>query len=392
MESVCSQQMISNWCTYIVLILVNIAYCPGIILTSNYNIVMAIIMTAIAVSIAINIKEDITFAASLYLYYSVFALLLCSIVFLFSDVFLFNATINIYLTITCFLFGYCNNEYNEDFIIKCMKFYILSALFLGLYSVSTNLGGFVIAEQYAFSLKNSSGVLLGTAIVLNIFVLFTAKTKVQYIFWTTVVILLSACLLTFRCRTSIIAVCIAFLIIEYKRNMLLRLLQRPLILLFCVTIAILLYVSGTIPVDFIYDALFANTDTSDLNSITSGRLTHFDRALKVFYNDPILGSSSQKINLPSIDNFIINVLGRYGIIGALLMFPPYIFAFVICAYGIIYKSAHESYPFFALLLLLFTSFTECPFPFGPGTPVICAWFLLGWTYKASQLKKQNSDS
>lgn len=392
MSSIFSQRTISHWCTYLVLILVNISYCPGIILTTNYKIIMAFIMMAIIVSISINIKDDIIFAASLYLYYGVFALLLCSIVFLFSNVFLFSTTINIYLTITCFLFGYCNNDYNENFINKCMIVYILSALFLGLYSVYTNIGAFEITEQYAFSLKNSSGVLLGTAIILTIFVILSAKTKAQYIFFATVAVLLCACLLTFRCRTSIIAVCIASIVFIYKKNMLLELLQRPFILLSFVAIVICLYVLGAIPIDYIYDALFSNTDTSDLDSVTSGRLTIFKRALNVFYNDPLLGSSSQNINLPSIDNYIINVLGRCGIIGALLMFPPYIFTFILCAYGILNKSADELYPYFSLLIILLTSFTECPFPFGPGTPVICAWFLLGWSYKASQLKKQNSDS
>lgn len=392
MSSIFSRRTISHWCTYLVLILVNISYCPGIILTTNYKIIMAIIMTAITVSLLINIKDDIIFAASLYLYYGVYALLLCSIVFLFSNVFLFTATINIYLAITCFLFGYCNNDYNEDFIIKCMKIYILSALFLGLYSVYTNLGGFVITEQYAFKVKNSSGVLLGTAIILTIFVLFSAKNKALYIIWASVALLLSACLLTFRCRTSIIAVCIAFLIVLYKKNMLKGLLQRPLVFISFVVIAICLYVSDAIPIDYINDALFKNTDTSDLNSVTSGRIDIYKRALSVFYNDPLLGNSSQNINLYSIDNYIINVLGSYGIIGALLMFPPYILTFIICAYGILYKSTNGLYSYFCLLIILLTSFTEGPYPFGPGTPVICAWFLLGWTYKASQLEIQNSDS
>lgn len=392
MTSIFSRQTISRWCTYIVLVLVNIAYCPGIILTTNYSIIIAVIVMAIVISISLNIKEDFIFAVSLYLYYGTFAMLLCCIVFLFSDVFLLNATSNIFLTITCFLFGYCNYDYDKEFITKCMKIYAVSALLLGLYSVSTNLGGFVITEQYAFKLKNSSGVLLGTAIILCVFILTATKHKAQTIFWTIVVLLLSACLLTFRCRTAIIAVMISFFIIAYRSNLLLGILQRPLMLLSCLVIVVILFYLNLIPLNFIYDSLFANTDTSNLDSISSGRLTHFDRALQVFYNDPILGSSSQNIHLHSIDNFIINILGRYGIIGGLLMFPPYILAVVICIHGIRHNSFQELYPFFALLIIMLTSFTESPFPFGPGTPVICAWFLLGWWFKASTLGITNTDS
>lgn len=386
MISIFSRQRISRWCVYIVLILVNIAYCPGIILTANYNIIMAVIATAIIISISLNVKEDFTFAVSSYLYYGTFAMLLCSIVFLFSNVFLFEATSNIFLTITCFLFGYCNNDYNEEFIVKCMKIYAVSALFLGLYSISTNLGGFVITEQYAFNLKNSSGVLLGTAIIFCVFILTATKSKFQTIFWTIVVFLLTASLLTFRCRTAIIAIMISIIIIAYRSGIMFSILQRPLMLLSCIAIISILLYFNIIPCGFIYDSLFANTDTSSLDSVSSGRITHFNRALQVFLNDPILGSSSQNIHLPSIDNFIINILGRYGLIGGLLMFPPYILAFVICVYGILHNSMQNSYPFFALLIILLTSFTESPFPFGPGTPVICAWFLLGWWCKASKLE------
>ena len=158
-------------------------------------------------------------------------------------------------------------------------------------------------------------------------------------------------------------------------------------LLLCVVAVFMLFYFDFAPIDFVYDALFANTDTSSLNSITSGRLTHYDKALQIFSNDPIFGSSSQNINLPSIDNFAINILGRYGIIGALLMFPPYLFTLIICIYGIIYQPIERAYPFFAILIIFLTSFTESPFPFGPGTPVICAWFLLGWWYKVSKIRQ-----
>lgn len=343
-------------------------------------------MTAIIISITLNIKRNFRFAASLYIYYGTFAILFCGIVFLFSGIFVFNVTFNIFLTITCFLLGYCNPENNKDFIIRCMKIYTISALFLGLYSVYTNLGGFIISEQYAFKLKNSSGVLLGTAIILCIFIISSLpKRKSQLLIWIAIALLLFACLLTFRCRTAIIAVTITYLIFAYRKRILHNLLKKPLTLIFGTIIIILMLSFNLIPIDYIYASLFANTDTSSIDSITSGRIGYYNMALQIFYNDPIFGNSSQNLYLPSIDNFIINILGRYGINGAILIFPPYILAWIICLHGLLRSPIQDSYPFFALLIICLTSFTESPFPFGPGTPIICAWFLLGWWYKSSKL-------
>ena len=88
-------------------------------------------MGAIVLSLVLNLKRDLFLAISLYLCYGVFALLLCSIVFIFSGVFIFNVSSNIFLTITCFLLGYCCEEHSENFIRRCMKIYVLAALFLG---------------------------------------------------------------------------------------------------------------------------------------------------------------------------------------------------------------------------------------------------------------------
>lgn len=386
MQHLLSPQRINCWCTYLVLVLVNIAYCPGIIHTPYYKLIMAIIISAIAISISVNLKGNLNFALSLYLYYGAFALLLCGVTFLFSDIFIFNATLNIFLTITCFLLGYCSREHSKDFILKCLKIYTVSALFLGLYSVYTNLGGFIITEQYVFKLKNSSGVLLGTAIVLSIFIIDSAKNKLQTLIWNFITLLLCACLLTFRCRTAIVAIAIFCIVYAYKKRILHNILKKPLTVLLCIILISTLFYFDIIPYNFIYDSLFANTDTSSLDSISSGRLSHYDLALQVFFNDPIFGSTSQNVHLPSIDNFVINILGRYGLNGALLMFPPYILAWIVCLHGIVRQPVQNSYPFFSLLIICLVSFTESPFPFGPGTPVVCAWFLLGWWYKSSKLK------
>lgn len=343
-------------------------------------------MGAMILSLVLNISKNLIFAISLYLYYGVFALVICSIVFLNNGIFIFNVSSNIFLTITCFLLGYCCDNHSEDFIWRCMKIFVLSALFLGLYSVHTNLGGFIISERYAFAVKNSSGVLLGTAIILCAFILNNSKGKIQTIIWVVNLILLSACLITFRSRTAIIIVLLCLFYFLYRKHLLGIFLQRPLIIIFFVAILILANILDFTLLDFIYNSLFANKDVNSLDSVTSGRLSTYEYGLQVFSESPMLGNAVLGRHLPPVDNFIIGHLTYYGIVGTILVFPPYLYTWYICLSGLLKNPISKLYPFLTLFLICMTSFTEGPYPFGPGTPVVCAWFLLGWSYKSNQLK------
>ena len=255
MNNILSVDKVSNLCIYIVLILVNISYCPGIILTPNYKIIVAVIMIAIIISLVVNIWKDLNIALSLYLYYGVYALTISSLVFLWYDIFVFQVSYNIFLTITCFLLGYSCRNHSDKFIMRCMRIYILSALFLGLYSVYTNLGEFVISEQYAFAVKNSSGVLLGTAIILSSFIIGKTKNKIIGAGELVIIVLLCACLLTFRCRTAIFSVFLAILWLLHRKHLLRVIIQKPLFLFSLILIFILVITFDIIPFDYIFQIL-----------------------------------------------------------------------------------------------------------------------------------------
>lgn len=342
-------------------------------------------MASILLHLLLNVWENITVAISLYLYYGVFALTICSIIFLITDIFIFSVTNNIFLTVTCFLVGFCHCDHSNEFISKCLKIYILSALFLGIYSVFTNLGGFIISEQYAFSVKNSSGVLLGTAIILCAFILNETSNKTSICIWSMAMLLLCACLLTFRCRTAIVSVFLALLYFLYRKHLIATLFHKPLALLSILLILVILNSLNLIPIGFIYDSLFSNKDVDSIDSITSGRLSTYERGMQIFSESPFLGNAALGKHLPPIDNFIVSNLTYYGIAGAILMFPPYIIAWITCVKGLFRSTASDLYPYLILFLICMTSFTEGPYPFGPGTPVVCAWFILGWWYKNNKI-------
>ena len=100
-----------------------------------------------------------------------------------------------------------------------------------------------------------------------------------------------------------------------------------------------------------------------------------------------MGNISVGFELPPIDNFILSQLANYGIVGSLLNFVAYIATWLFCVKGLIKSHIDDLYPFLTLFLLCLVSFTEGPFPFGPGTPVIGTWFLIGWWYRDRKISK-----
>ncbi len=375
----------SDYCAYLVLTLVNVSYCPGVILTSNYKIIVGVIVMIMVIALILNIFKHLSFAISLYLFYGLFALLVSSITYLFTSEFIFSCTSNIFLSITCFLFGYCNPNNTDNFIYRCMKIYILSALFMGLYSVLQN-SGFAISGQYAFAVKNSSGVLLGTAIILNLFILNREKKRILFWGWFIVLLLLSISLLTFRCRTVILSVSVLLLYFIIRKKLLYRIFSKEAFIIILVLFSVASILDINL-LDYIYDSLFANKDINSVDSITSGRLNTYQIGLSVFQESPLLGNVLLDRNLPPIDNFIIGHMSFYGIIGLGLVLPAYLFVWYVLLRGLYRNSIDESYPFMLLFIICMSSFTEGPYPFGPGTPVICAWFMLGWWYKTHMLNK-----
>ena len=320
----------------------------------------------------------------LFIYFS-FALLYSCIIFLFSSIFPFGICRNILMSTLFVIVGYNIRGYNSTPLTKIMKVFIFSSLFLGTYSVITNLSGFTITDTYAFSVKNSSGVLLATAIISCIYIILETTTK-KKIFWHILLIILALCLLTFRCRTAIIATTIVILIILYKNSKfsILNILKIKNVCIIIIALSILQYFNIS-PIDYIYDSLFADKDVNDINSITSGRLNTYQIGLNIFLQNQWFGNSAINEDLPPIDNFVINALSTRGICGAIINFPIYILTWIICLYGIYKKQGKEVYPFIMLLLLCLTSFTETPFPFGPGTPVFFPWFIFGWWVKEKRV-------
>lgn len=367
---------------YLILILVNVAYLPQIVESSYYSIVTTVITGLVVSCVLFNFFRYSGVIFTLIVPYVSVCLLVSSIVFFIYDEFIFTAVLNVILSIICFIVGYTVRNPSEDLINKCINLFIFSAIFMGLFSVYHILGRFEISIGYAFLAKNSSGVLLGTAAVLSLYKLIVSRTLNYKLIYSISFFVSLVCLITFRCRSAMVALILIICVVMYKnRHSIFKILRNPMAFLSVLALFFCIFYFNIISFDYIYSSFFENKDVSDLNSVSSGRLDLYQIGLSSFYKDFVFGNISIGASLPTLDNYIINVLSRYGFVGGLLLFPIYFYLWVICFRGLKRVPFNKVYPFVCLLLLLIVSLFESTYPFGPGTPVICAFYLLGIHFK-----------
>jgi len=248
---------------------------------------------------------------------------------------------------------------------------------MGIVSIKNNLGGLVISEQYAFSVKNSSGVLLATAVLLCYRVIINVPTKKQKNFWIGILVANILCLLTFRCRSAMTALILIFVIISLRKFNIQYIKKYIISISLAVVLVIIAKYFGFDILQYTYDSFFANKDVTDVDSISSGRISSFDKAISIFEADFIAGNLSQNASLVFVDNYFLNILFKYGIIGAVLCFPIYIALWIISLKGVLFNPVDKSSPYYCLFFLCIVSLFESSYPFGPGTSVVCTYMLWG---------------
>lgn len=366
---------------YAILILVNVAYFPIIIGTPYYSVVTSCVAGLTIIFVFLNIADFFKWFGNTIILLTTFFLVLSLIVLLIYGVDdYFKQSSNFYLSMLCFSLGFLAPCPTQQKIKSAIAVFCITACIMGLYSVFRNVGGFQITTLYGILLKNSSGVLLATATVLCIYISENGTSRAYKLLWIIMGILCAACLLVFRSRSCIVSLMLCGLVVgikiffqennhEYKRKV-----------CYLLILILALLVMDLLPMDFIYDSMFKNKSADNFNELSSGRGYMFELALSIFEEHPLGGTLGTNIKLQSVDNFLINQIGRYGWIGIITNVPFYFFIWYITIRGLIKTSLEQMYPFLALLILCMVSLTEAPFPFGPGTPCVCAYVLVGFYY------------
>lgn len=249
-------------------------------------------------------------------------------------------------------------------------------LFVGLMQVLTNVGGFVILNQYEADNKNSLGVMLVSGVIMLLFLGLNhaGKTFPKVVFFTGAVLML-VIMLTLRVRAATLTVGIMGVYIFYERfkgkNFVLYLLGG------IAALVILLLVLPESAKDFVYNSFFQNYE--DGGDITAGRAERNIAALNFLSYHTFLGNLNQNEDVGWIHNYPLNRTFEFGIVFVVPIMLLYLYLLINTIIKTVKSNNRNIFNagYYILLIPFIISMVEPTFPFGPGTATVINFLLYG---------------
>lgn len=222
---------------------------------------------------------------------------------------------------------------------------------------------------YAYSSKNSVSQILLTAEIIVLLFWFQGKNKWKKLLGIAALALFTWTLIGLKSRASIIMLPVVLLRLLLGKNIPKNL--KKLVGVLCLGAAVFLLIGDNFDY-FVDNIIYGGRDSTDLNSVSSGRFDQWKEFPSLFVQAPIFGHGF----MPK-ESLIITALLEYGIIGGSVILALAISPLV-WGFGKLSKE-HEMYLLFTSLALCYAvnGIFEQLAPFGPGVKCYFLWFLFG---------------
>lgn len=285
------------------------------------------------------------------------------------------------LFITIFV-DICPYDVVEDYELIAKVFIISSVIFAITVQRSfiSSYNAWLSAESYVYSQKNSAAQIWFCSILLSWF-LITPKTMKERVLWYG----LSGYLLIVaglsQCRTAILSFGIGLV------NLILFRSKHKVRWLVSLAGVIAFVIINPITNRYINQALLLERYAgADLNTLSSGRLSYFARAIQTFLESPIIG-----VGTWYVDCSYLLILAESGIIGFILI--ETIWTSVLMQnirYGFFSSDANKKKDFVIIItsFYLVESIFEGFPPFGPGVSSLGFWLFVGLLIRLYDLKRK----
>lgn len=259
-----------------------------------------------------------------------------------------------------------DQKLSKDYILSICKTYVVCALIFAAYINITFFASYqawLASKQYLFASKNSAAQIWCTAILIIYYIILPVARR-KYLWYISTFYLLVLCGLS-QCRTAMLglACVLIFNILMYSKH------KVKWCLLLCFGLCGMLLLSEIR--QFISQAfLLEKYAGADLNTMSSGRLGLYAKAIDFFCDSPFVG-----VGRYYVDCSYIYILAESGIIGFLLIEYVWIKRFFI---NIKRKKLSYAKPFMLTSFVIFylvESMLEGQPPFGPGVSSFMFWML-----------------
>lgn len=286
-----------------------------------------------------------------------------------------NIAICLLVTTVSYIFW---QQYGSDSIIKGLcTIMIVGGTLLALQVYMGYLRDADITSNfYAYDAKNSvAQILLCCGFVILLF--FSPNNKKLLIAGRIIAIFILVVMVMTRSRATLLS---AFYIVYYYTfqysN---KKLKTGVIILSILAVGLILLYPNIYDV-LVQGILFGGRDSSDVNSLSSGRIFLFALALQKIPQSPWIGSGDYYV-----DCMPLNILTEFGIIGLLI-----VLSFIACIF--VYLKKKQKYDkihnaAYALFIsFLVNSIFEAQPPFGPGMKCFILWMFIGFSLAKPPVK------
>ena len=254
-------------------------------------------------------------------------------------------------------------------------------LFVGLMQVITNIGGFVILDQYAIDNKNILGMMVATAGVIFFVMGLNCQQKgfVKIIYFGLALLTLVV-LLTVRARASTLTLGLMLLYVLYERfkgkNFFAYLMVGLLL-----TVVVYVFIPKSAK-EYVYNSFTQNYEEGD---ITTGRSDRNAAALKFLANHMFLGNLNNQSQVGQIHNYPLNRTFEFGIVFVTPILLMYLYLLFQTFFKTIKTNSRNNYNvgYYLLLIPFIVSMAEPTFPFGPGTATVFNFLAFGASLRNS---------
>lgn len=313
-------------------------------------------------------KELISFYAFLFVFFLYCSL--CEVIYNVSYIGadLNNIGISFFVLIVSFNFW---RIYGSQKVLRNISFLVLLSSLLLSYIVYTGyLSNYSIFEKvYAYSSKNSLGQIILSSAILAFVLYKPSKLLIKIPYYISIVYII---IIVFILKSRATIACVFFVtmyyVLFYKD-------RRIRIVFIGALTAIVVYVLKN---PWAYDAivnaiLLGNRDASDLDDVSSGRLTLMRDCLALIEKNPLTGNGNYYF-----DCFPLVMIAQYGIIGAFFVFFFLANKIAFCIKKLDRKIGLDLALFLLFFSFLINSLFEAQPPFGPGVKCFQLWMTFGF--------------
>lgn len=280
----------------------------------------------------------------------------------------YNICISIFILSVSYCYGMHVQSFKRSFNNLAFFFFVASLIYGISVYVKYLVGADMFSTVYAYGDKNSAAQIFLSACII-LFTLFRPSNFAQKIVAYSLIVILLYVMFVLKSRATLLGF---FFVLGYFTFVYKNKKVRYVFFLSIIAMCIYILSNPSFYRTLVEGILFANRDSTDLNSLSSGRVEQLETCVDLFVSSPIIGIGNKYF-----DCFPIIILTQYGIMGAIIVFVFIANRIKECVYKLDLNDQLDLCAFLLMMTYMLNSLFEAQPPFGPGVKCFPLWMIWG---------------